>query len=70
MNPLIGMMNRQVVGNMPQTQMIQKFNEFRRSWTPESAQARINEMLRSGQITQDQYDQAREMASRMSSMFR
>ena len=38
MNPLISMIARQAVGNMPQTQMIQKFQQFRKGWTPESAQ--------------------------------
>lgn len=70
MNPLIGMMARQTVGNMPQMQMIQRFNDFRNAWTPDGAQRKINEMLNTGQITQDQFEQAREMASRMSSLFR
>ncbi len=30
-NPLIGMMAKQAVGNMPQAQMMQRFAEFRRA---------------------------------------
>ena len=55
-NPLIGMMARHAVGNMPQTQMLQQFQQFRKGWTPESAQQQINQLLQSGRINQQQYE--------------
>lgn len=47
-NPLIGMMAKQAVGNMPQAQMMQKFAEFRRSMAGRDPQQMIDEMLRTG----------------------
>lgn len=70
MNPLISMMARQAVGNMPQTQMIQQFQQFRKSWTPEAAQQQINQMLQSGQINQQQLEQAKAMAQQMQGLFK
>ena len=70
MNPLISMMARQAVGNMPQTQMIQQFQQFRKSWTPESAQQQINQLLQSGQINQQQLEQAKAMAQQMQGLFK
>ena len=64
MNPLIGLMANQANSNNPTMQMLQKFGEFRKNWTPQSAQAKIDEMMRSGQISAQQYEQARQMAER------
>lgn len=69
-NPLIGMMARHAVGNMPQTQMLQKFQQFRKGWTPESAQQQINQLLQSGQINQQQLEQAKAMAQQMQGLFK
>ena len=69
-NPLIGMMAKQAVGNMPQTQMIQKFKQFRKGWTQESAQQQINQMLQSGRINQQQLEQAKAMAQQMRGLFK
>lgn len=65
MNPLIGMMAKQANNNMPQMQMIKQFAEFKKQWTPEKAQAKINEMLESGQINAQQLEQAKQMAQQM-----
>ena len=51
-------------------QMIQKFMEFKKQWTPEAAQAKINEMVQSGQINAEQLAQAEQMARQMGGMFR
>lgn len=69
-NPLIGMMAKQAVGNMPQTHMIQQFQQFRKGWTPESAQQQINQMLQSGKINQQQLEQAKAMAQQMQGLFK
>ena len=69
-NPLIGMMAKQAVGNMPQTQMIQQFKQFRKGWTPEAAQQQINQMLQSGKINQQQLEQAKAIAQQMQGLFK
>mgnify|MGYP005882502219 CR=1 FL=1 len=65
MNPLISMMAKQANSNMPQMQMLQQFMNFKKDWTPETAQAKINEMLKSGQINAQQLEQAKQMAQQM-----
>lgn len=65
MNPLIKMAATQANGNMPGLAMIRKFKEFRKGWTDQSAQAKINEMLKNGQITNQQVEQARQMAEQI-----
>ena len=69
-NPLIGMMARQAVGNMPQAQMIQQFQQFRKGWTPDAAQQQINQLLQSGRIDQQQLEQAKAMAQQMQGLFK
>lgn len=70
MNPLIGMMAKQAMGNMPQAQMLKQFEQFRRMWTPQAAQQKINEMLQAGQINAQQLEQAKMMAQQMKEAFR
>ena len=69
-NPLIGMMAQHAVGNMPQSQMLQQFMQFRKGWTPESAQQQINQLLQSGKINQQQLEQAKAMAQQMQGLFK
>ena len=69
-NPLIGMMAQQAVGNMPQSQMLQKFMQFRKGWTPESAQQQINQLLQSGKSNRQQLEQAKAMAQQMQGLFK
>lgn len=64
MNPLISMIANQANSSNPTFNMLQQFTEFRKNWTPQSAQAKIDEMLRSGQINAQQYEQARQLAER------
>ena len=64
MNPLIGMMANAANNNNPMMQMVSKFAEFKRNWTPETANAKINEMIRNGQVNAQQVEQARQMAER------
>ena len=69
-NPLIGMMAQHAVSNMPQSQMLQKFQQFRKGWTPEAAQQQINQMLQSGKINRQQLEQAKAMAQQMQGLFK
>ena len=57
-NPLIGMMAKQAVGNMPQAQMMQRFAEFRGAMAGRDPQQMIDEMLRTGRINAQQLEQA------------
>lgn len=68
MNPLAQIMGRQAMSNMPQVQIIQKFRQFRQAWNPRTAQAKINEMLQSGQINAEQLEQAKQMAAQMENL--
>ena len=70
MNPLAQIMGKQAMGNLPQMQMIQQFQQFRQTWSPQTAQAKINEMLQSGQINAQQLEQANQMASQMRGLFK
>lgn len=70
MNPLAQIMGKQATGNLPQMQMIQQFQQFRKMWNPQTAQAKINEMLQSGQINAQQLEQAKQMASQMRGLFK
>ena len=63
-------MGKQAIGNLPQMQMIQQFQQFRKMWNPQTAQAKINEMLQSGQINAQQLEQAKQMASHMRGLFK
>ena len=63
-------MGKQAIGNLPQMQMIQQFQQFRKMWNPQTAQAKINEMLQSGQINAQQLEQAKQMASQMRGLFK
>ena len=57
-NPLIGMMAKQAVGNMPQAQMMQKFAEFRRAMAGRDPQQMIDEMLVAQEKWLPQYTEA------------
>lgn len=70
MNPLINLMAKQANSNMPGMQLIKQIREFARKWTPQSAQAKLNEMLQSGQINGQQLEQAKQMAQQMQGLFR
>lgn len=70
MNPLAQIMGNQAIGNMPIMQMMQKFQAFRNGWTPQTAQAKINELLKSGQINAQQLEQAKQMAAQMQHLFK
>lgn len=59
-NPLFGMMN--------QNGLMQRFQQFQQMFRGDPRQ-QIQEMLRSGKISQGQYNQAVQMAQQLSRMF-
>ena len=63
-------MGKQAMVNLPHMQMIHQFQQFRQMWNPQTAQAKINEMLQSGQINAQQLEQAKQMANQMRGLFK
>lgn len=62
-NPLFGMM-----GNQPQANgLLQRFQQFKQAFSGDPKQ-RVQDMLNSGQISQQQYNQAVQMAQQMQKM--
>lgn len=61
MNPLFQMLNSP---NNAATQLLQKFQEFRRNFSGDP-QAQVQQLLRSGRITQAQYNNAVQMAQQL-----
>lgn len=61
MNPLFQMLNSP---NNAATQLLQKFQEFRRNFSGDP-QAQVQQLLRSGRITQSQYNSAVQMAQQL-----
>lgn len=63
-NPLFGMMQ----GQMPMNGMMQRFQQFRQMFKGDPRQ-QVQQMLNSGRISQNQYNQAVQMAQQMARMF-
>jgi hypothetical protein len=66
MNPLF--QNQQPQAQFPQGNLLQQFNQFRNSFQGDPSQT-IQQMLNSGRATQDQYNQAVQMAQQFKQMF-
>ena len=63
-NPLFGMMG----GNQPQMNgLMQKFQQFKQAFTGDPKQ-RVQDLLNSGKISQQQYNQAVQMAQQLQKM--
>lgn len=60
-NPLFQQLNNGMSGNNPFT-MIQKFNEFRQNFTGDPKQI-VQQLLQSGRMSQEQYQQLSQIAS-------
>lgn len=74
-NPLIGMMGNAGIGPvMPQINnpmlMMQQFRKFCKEMKGINANEHIKELVKSGKVTQEQADQALEMAKQMQGMFK
>ena len=63
MNPFFGVMG----GGRPN--MMQQFQQFMNQMKGKDPNAVIQDMMQSGKITQDQYNQARQQAQQMQGMF-
>ena len=64
MNPFFNAM-----GGNKQTNMMQQFQQFMNQMKGKDPHAVIQDMMQSGKITQDQYNQARQQAQQMQGMF-
>lgn len=63
-NPLFGMMG----GNQPQMNgLMQRFQQFKQAFTGDPKQ-RVQDLLNSGRISQQQYNQAVQMAQQLQKM--
>lgn len=74
-NPLIGMMGGAPMGGgMPQInnpmQMFQQFQKFRQEMRNTNARDKMQELVKSGKCTQEQVDQAMQMAQQMQGVFK
>ena len=70
MNPLIKFSAEDRNNKLPGIAILNQFAEFRKGWTDESAKAKIDEMVRNGQVTNEQVEQARQMAERLKGLIR
>ena len=64
MNPIFNAM-----GGNKQPNMMQQFQQFMNQMKGKDPNAVIQDMMQSGKITQDQYNQARQQAQQMQGMF-
>ena len=63
-NPLFNMLNGQMMNNNP---MMQKFQQFRQMFRG-NPQEQVQQMLSSGKVSQQQYNQAVQMAQQFRQM--
>ena len=61
MNPLFQMMQG---GNNPMNQLMQKFQQFRQTFRGDPRQ-QVQQMLNSGQVSQEQYNQAVQLVEQL-----
>lgn len=65
-NPLFGMMG----GNQPQMSgLMQRFQQFKQAFTGDPKQ-RVQDLLNSGRISQQQYNQAVQMAQQLQKLIK
>ena len=64
MNPFF-----QAMGGNRQPNMMQQFQQFMNQMKGKDPNAVIQDMMQSGKITQDQYNQVRQQAQQMQGMF-
>lgn len=65
MNPIL----QQAQQNRPQN-IIQQFNQFKQQYAGQNPDTIIQQMLNSGQVTQEQYQQAVQQARQLSGFFK
>ena len=57
-------------GNIPSNNMLAQFQQFRKQMQGTNPHEEINKLLQSGAISQQQLNQAQQMAQQFQSMFR
>lgn len=57
-------------GNMPNNNILAQFQQFRKQMQGKNPHEEINKLLQSGAISQQELNQAQQMAQQMKTMFR
>lgn len=57
-------------GNIPSNNIVAQFQQFKRQMQGKNPHEEINKLLQSGAISQQELNQAQQMAQQMQSMFR
>lgn len=57
-------------GNMPNNNILAQFQQFRKQMQGKNPHEEINKLLQSGAISQQELNQAQQMAQQMQSLFR
>lgn len=65
-NPIFDAMG----GNMPNNNILAQFQQFRKQMQGKNPHEEINKLLQSGAISQQELNQAQQMAQQMQSIFR
>lgn len=52
-----------ILSNQPLQMQPHNFKEFAAMWTPDKAKQRVEEMIQSGQVSQQQFEQAKQIAN-------
>ena len=63
-NPLLASLQKQTAPQQPANplQMLAEFRRFAASMTPQQAQAKVEELLQSGQMSQEQFESLKKQA--------
>ena len=63
-NPLLASLQKQTAPQQPANplQMLAEFRRFAASMTPQQAQAKVEELLQSGQMSQEQFETLKKQA--------
>ena len=69
MNPMLSRLAQQPQQNNPMN-MIQQFAEFKRQMAGKDPQAMVQQMLQSGQMSQQQFDQLKQQAMSLQSILK
>lgn len=70
MNPMLQMLNKNVMNTAPQTnnpvQMLQQFNQFKQLMQGRNPEQMINELIKQGKMTPAQLEQLKQQAQEIS----
>ncbi len=73
---MLQMLNQNVSKQMPQMQgnnpmqMMQQFQKFAKGITPQGAKEQVEQLLQSGQMSQEQFQKLSQMANQMQSFLK